>query len=88
MGERTMPTGKVKWFNEKKGFGFIEVDGDGTDAFAHFSDILGEGFLTLKKGQKVEFEFQQGEKGPKAVDIRVPSLEGNEIPKTLESAPG
>lgn len=60
--------GKVKWFNEKKGFGFIEREG-GDDVFVHFSAIKGEGFKTLSEGQAVEFEVIQGEKGPQAADV-------------------
>ena len=61
-------TGTVKWFNESKGFGFIEQE-DGPDVFAHFSAIQGSGFKTLAEGQKVEFEITQGEKGPQASNI-------------------
>ena len=64
-----MATGKVKWFNESKGFGFIEVE-DGTDAFVHFSDIQGEGFKALAEGESVEFDIIQGDKGPKATNVR------------------
>lgn len=64
-----MATGKVKWFNETKGFGFITCD-QGGDAFAHYSDIAGDGFRTLAEGDPVEFELQQGPKGAKAVNIR------------------
>ncbi len=60
--------GKVKWFNEKKGFGLIEREG-GDDVFVHFSAIKGEGFKTLSEGQAVEFEVIQGEKGPQAADV-------------------
>ncbi len=63
--------GKVKWFNEKKGFGFIERD-EGDDVFVHFSAISGEGFKTLTEGQTVEFEVIKGEKGPQAADV-IPS---------------
>jgi CspA family cold shock protein len=62
-------TGKVKWFNDSKGYGFVTAD-DGTDAFVHHSDILGEGFKTLAEGDKVEFELTSGPKGPKAVNVR------------------
>jgi len=65
-----MPTGKVKWFNGTKGFGFITCD-DGTDAFVHYSDIAGDGFRSLDEGQDVEFDVQQGPKGLKAVNVRV-----------------
>ncbi len=65
-----MPTGKVKWFNETKGFGFIQTEGGG-DVFVHQSDIQAEGFRTLQEGQQVEFETAEGEKGPKATNVRV-----------------
>ena len=61
-------TGTVKWFNEAKGFGFIEQD-SGPDVFAHFSAIKGDGFKTLVEGQKVEFTVTQGQKGPAAENI-------------------
>ena len=61
-------TGTVKWFNEAKGFGFIEQE-SGPDVFAHFSAIVGDGFKTLIEGQKVEFNLTQGAKGPQAEAI-------------------
>lgn len=61
-------TGTVKWFNEAKGFGFIEQE-SGPDLFAHFSAITGSGFKTLAEGQKVEFTVAQGPKGPQAENI-------------------
>jgi CspA family cold shock protein len=61
-------TGKVKWFNESKGFGFIEQE-SGPDVFAHFSAIQGSGFKTLAEGQEVEFTVTQGQKGPQAENI-------------------
>ncbi|MDX1346668.1 MAG: cold-shock protein [Thiomicrorhabdus chilensis] len=61
-------TGTVKWFNEAKGFGFIEQE-SGPDLFAHFSAITGAGFKTLAEGQKVEFTVAQGPKGPQAENI-------------------
>ncbi len=62
--------GTVKWFNEDKGFGFIEQQ-SGPDVFAHFRSIVGDGFKTLKEGQKVEFTIGQGQKGPQAENIVV-----------------
>lgn len=64
-----MPTGTVKWFNDAKGFGFIEPDEGGEDVFAHFSAIQMEGFRTLKEGGKVSFEVVQGPKGQLAQNI-------------------
>ncbi|MEZ5524485.1 MAG: cold-shock protein [Pseudomonadales bacterium] len=61
-------TGTVKWFNETKGFGFIEQE-NGPDVFAHFSAIVGDGFKTLTEGQRVQFEVSQGQKGPQASNI-------------------
>jgi CspA family cold shock protein len=61
-------TGTVKWFNDKKGFGFIEQE-NGEDVFVHFSAIQGDGFKTLKEGQKVSMEVTQGEKGLQAVNV-------------------
>jgi CspA family cold shock protein len=61
-------TGTVKWFNETKGFGFIEQE-SGPDVFAHFSAIAGSGFKTLAEGQKVQFTVTQGQKGPQAENI-------------------
>jgi len=65
-----MSTGTVKWFNEAKGFGFITPDGGGEDLFAHFREIQGGGFKTLKEGQKVEFEVRRGPKGLQAAAIK------------------
>ncbi|MBI4764209.1 MAG: cold shock domain-containing protein [Deltaproteobacteria bacterium] len=63
-----MSKGKVKWFNDAKGFGFIEQDG-GLDVFVHYSAIQMDGFKTLKQGQDVEFEIKDGEKGPQATNV-------------------
>ena len=60
--------GKVKWFNDSKGYGFIESS-DGEDCFVHFSEIQGDGFKTLKEGQEVEFEKSMGQKGPQAAKV-------------------
>ena len=65
-----MVNGIVKWFDEKKGYGFITVDG-GKDAFVHHSNIEGTGFKTLVEGQKVTLEVTQGAKGPQAEKVRV-----------------
>jgi cold shock protein len=65
-----MANGKVKWFNETKGFGFITTE-DGADAFVHYSDIQGDGFKTLQEGAAVTFELQQGAKGSKAVNVQL-----------------
>jgi len=61
--------GTVKWFNEKKGFGFIERT-NGEDVFVHFSNIVGDGFKTLREGQRVSFDVEKGERGPSAVNVR------------------
>ena len=63
-------TGTVKWFNDSKGFGFIERE-QGEDVFVHFSSIRGEGYKSLDEGQKVEFTLGQGQKGPQAQDVTV-----------------
>ncbi|HEB01701.1 MAG TPA: cold-shock protein [Nitrospirae bacterium] len=63
-----MANGTVKWFNESKGFGFITQD-DGTDVFVHYSAISGEGFKTLAEGDAVTFDVEDGDKGPKAVNV-------------------
>lgn len=63
-----MTTGTVKWFNSEKGFGFITTE-DGTDVFAHFSQIQKDGFKTLEEGEAVTFEITQGQKGPQAENI-------------------
>ena len=68
MAERE--TGTVKWFNDDKGFGFIERE-NGEDVFVHFSSIRGEGYKSLNDGQKVEFTVGQGQKGPQALDVTV-----------------
>ena len=63
-----MSVGKVKWFNESKGYGFIESE-NGQDLFVHFSEIQGDGFKTLHEGQDVEFEETTGQKGPQASKV-------------------
>jgi cold shock protein len=64
-----MAEGIVKWFKEDKGFGFIEQNG-GPDVFVHFSAIQGDGFKTLKEGEKVSFDLVQGQKGPQATNVQ------------------
>ena len=66
-----MSTGKVKWFNQEKGFGFITNDEDGKDIFVHFSAINAEGFKTLEEGQIVEFEINETDRGPQAQTVTV-----------------
>ncbi len=61
-------TGRVKWFNDSKGYGFIEQEG-GRDIFVHYTAIQGDGFKTLAEGQKVEFEITEGAKGPQATKV-------------------
>lgn len=73
-----MATGTVKWFNDAKGFGFIEPDGGGPDVFAHFSAIVMEGFKTLKQGTRVHYDLTEGPKGQLAQNIQ---------PEALASAP-
>lgn len=63
-----MASGKVKWFNSSKGYGFIYQEG-GQDVFVHHSDIKGEGFKSLKEGEIVKYDLVMGEKGPKAVNV-------------------
>jgi len=64
-----MSEGKVKWFNESKGFGFIENE-EGGDVFVHFSSIQGDGFKTLNEGQRVSFDIAKGKKGQEATNVR------------------
>ena len=71
--------GTVKWFNNQKGFGFIEPDGGGPDAFAHFSAIEMEGFKTLKEGERVKFALEQGPKGLLALRIRTARSSNSEV---------
>ena len=63
-----MARGMVKWFSDRKGFGFIEQK-DGPDLFVHYSDIVSDGFKSLVEGQDVEFEIENGKRGPKAVNV-------------------
>ncbi|MBM4762056.1 cold-shock protein CspD [Bacillus sp. B15-48] len=63
-----MQNGKVKWFNNEKGFGFIEVEG-GDDVFVHFSAIQGEGYKALEEGEEVSFEIVEGNRGPQAANV-------------------
>ena len=65
-----MSTGKVKWFNDSKGFGFISPDDGGDDLFVHHSEIASQGYASLQEGQAVEFEVGQGKKGPCAISVK------------------
>jgi len=64
-----MPVGKIKWFNDQKGFGFIADDNGGADVFVHYSIVQMEGFKSLKEGQPVEYEAETSEKGMKATKV-------------------
>ena len=64
-----MANGTVKWFNNRKGFGFIQQE-DGPDLFVHFSSIQSDGYKSLEEGEQVTFEVEDGERGPKAVNVR------------------
>ena len=64
-----MATGKVKWFNPTKGYGFIKPDDGGDDLFVHHSSIQGEGYKSLKEDQSVTFDVEDGEKGPQATNV-------------------
>jgi cold shock protein len=66
-----MASGTVKWFDEKKGYGFIAPEGGEKDVFVHHSQIAGDGFKTLQEGTKVEFEVREGQKGPEATNVTV-----------------
>ena len=63
-------TGKIKWFNDAKGFGFVTPDDGSKDVFVHFSAIQGDGFKSLTEGDKIEFDVQASDKGPKAANVR------------------
>ena len=65
-----MPHGRVKWFSDEKGFGFIEQD-DGQDVFVHYSSIEMDGFRSIAEGQEVEFDVEQSDRGPRAANVRL-----------------
>ena len=68
-GEKVLAEGKVKWFNEAKGYGFIENNDGGSDVFVHYKSITTEGYKTLNEGDQVSFEITQGPKGPQAINV-------------------
>ena len=65
-----MPLGKVKWFNDQKGFGFITPDAGGKDLFVHYSEVQASGFKSLQEGQAVEYTVAESDKGPKATAVK------------------
>jgi CspA family cold shock protein len=69
-GGKIMPTGRVKWFDNKKGYGFIELDDGSGDIFVHYSDIVEEGFKTLSEGDAVEFEISESDQSRKATKVK------------------
>ena len=81
-----MAYGTVKWFNDAKGFGFIEPEGGGADVFAHFSAVQMEGFRTLKQGGRVTYELVQGPKGDLAQNIRPDDADGTVAATAAEDA--
>jgi CspA family cold shock protein len=68
-GGKKVATGTVKWFDDRKGFGFIEQEEGGEDVFVHFSALAGEGYKTLDEGQKLQFDIVAGDKGPQAANV-------------------
>lgn len=81
-----MPFGRVKWFNDAKGFGFIEPEGGGGDVFAHFSAIQMDGFRTLKQGARVSYELVQGPKGEQAQNIQAVAESETSAPAATTNA--
>ena len=65
-----MATGTVKWFNDAKGYGFVSNDDGSGDLFVHFSNVIGEGYKSLREGEPVEFDLSEGRKGPEAINVR------------------
>ena len=82
-----MHSGTVKWFNDAKGFGFIQPDGGGPDAFAHFSAIQSEGYKSLKEGSRVSFELTEGSKGLMAANILAENANPEAALQTAEKSP-
>jgi CspA family cold shock protein len=70
MSEENTSTGVVKWFNNSKGYGFINIDGTETDVFVHYSAIVGDGYRTLNEGDRVQFVISEGQKGKEAREVQ------------------
>ena len=81
-----MATGKVKWFNGEKGFGFIEQEGGGEDLFVHFSAITGDGYRNLDEGDEVEFDTERGQKGMQATNVKVTKASGVSSSRSSQSS--
>ena len=79
--------GKVKWFSNVKGFGFVEKEGGGQDIFVHYSAIRGDGYKTLEGGDEVTFDISQGDKGPQAANVVRTKKEKKEAPATQSASP-
>ena len=82
-----MPSGVVKWFDVKKGFGFIQGPDGGKDVFVHYSAIEGDGFRSLKEGESVEYELSESDRGPQAANVRRIESDSTSEPTETSSGP-